>query len=228
MARRSTTTDDRPFATKVEVDRFLQGLRDELSASALATMPSLIVSGPARCGKSRLAEEIAARYGHRILSTDWIRASLYPKSRWKDRRRVTKYVYKSLLLSFPTGIILEGDVFFSSKDRISDWAIRRGVPFIGIGYSFDRPQDKYEDLVAYHRQDRCWLVESRTDEELHDFAAQIVAWSRDFRARCEDRGASYFDLDSRAFATEIDRIATAVGGILRRRMAATRSGARAG
>lgn len=194
------------FATKPEIDRLLDKLAAELAGKLDSSHRSMMLIGPSRCGKSLLADRLAQRYGLHVLRTDHLRRKLYKDAHWRDRVRVVKYFYKRLLLMFPHGLLIEGDQFIGRKENFGAWAARNGVAFIGIGYSFDRPQDKLADLIAYQQTGRCWLVESGSTEEVTAFVHKIIDWSRHVKWRCKYLKLPYFDLDSADFEAELERI----------------------
>lgn len=203
-------SDPKPARRKHEIDAYLAVLFAEIDASPLPDLPSLILSGTLRCGKTKVARALAARQGYLRLPTDKIRNATYLDCAEPEKRRIAKYVFRRILLRFPKGVMIEGTGAMDAPCELPLWATRRGNAFFAIGYSFDRPADKQRDLLAYRDAYSCWTKRSKSDAEMAGFARRIIKRSREIRAYCETHGLTYFDLDSGQFEAERDRIISAI------------------
>ena len=210
-----TPADTRQARRKAEIDSYLATLFAQIEAAQRPDLPSLIISGTRRCGKTKVARILAARLGHVHLPIDKIRNATYLNCPEPEKRRIAKYVFRRILLRFPTGVMIEGTGAMDAPCDLPQWAVRRGIAFFAIGYSLDRPDDKHRDLLAYRQTNPCWTKRSKTDAEMRGFARNVIRRSQEIRACCNTQGLRYFDLDSAAFGSERDRIVHAIETELR-------------
>ncbi|MDD7973179.1 hypothetical protein [Roseinatronobacter alkalisoli] len=207
--------DGPPAQTKAGVDAYLQLLFADIAAYAPAPVPSSIVTGAMRCGKTLVAQQVALRNRLYHIPGDRLRNATHLGCDQATKLRLVKYIYKRLLLAHPTGLLLEGTIFLDNGVTLPHWATRRGVPCFAIGYALDDPARKAESMIAFRKVHDCWTSHSRSDADLHRMARQIVQHSKDIKARCAANGWSYFDLDSAAFDSERQRIVRTVEKQLR-------------
>lgn len=203
--------------SKPEIDAELATLFARVESTAPPPLPSVLISGTIRCGKTKVANKLARRTGLMHIKTDDIRNAFYLGTSEADKRRIVKYVFRRLLLRFPTGLLIEGTALMDTPCDLPLWAHRRGFAFHAIGYSFDTPEAKHCDLLTYRAMASCWTKRSKTDDEMLRFARRLIRRSKDIRAFCASRGLSYFDLDSARFDAERDRIVQAIERDLRAR-----------
>lgn len=200
---------------KAEIDRYLSTLFAQIEAVQRPDSPSLIISGTRRCGKTKVARAIAARHGYMHLPTDKLRNATYLNCPEPEKRRIAKYVFRRILLRFPTGVMIEGTGAMDAPCELPLWAVRRGIAFFAVGYSLDRLDDKHRDLLAYRQSNPCWTKRSKSDAEMRGFARNIIRRSQEIKAFCDTQALHYFDLDSAAFESERDRIVHAIETELR-------------
>jgi len=203
-----------PARRKAEIDIYLDSLFAQIDAARRPDLPSVILSGTLRCGKTKVARAIAARMGYLRLPTDKIRNATYLDCPEPQKRRIAKYVFRRILLRFPTGVMIEGTGAMDAPCELPLWATRRGIAFFAIGYSFDRPDDKHRDLLAYRDAQSCWTKRSKSDAQMLGFARRVIRRSQEIKAFCEAADLPYFDLDSGRFDAERDRIIHAIEAAL--------------
>ncbi len=213
-----------PALRKAAIDAALGSLFAQVAQAAPGNLPSVLISGTIRCGKTKVASKLARRTGLHHIRTDDIRNEFYPDVSEADKRRIVKYVFRRLLLRFPTGVLIDGTALMDAPCELPLWAARRGFAFHAIGYSFDTPEAKHRDLLAYRAIASCWTKRSRTDAEMMRFARRLIRRSQDIRAFCAAHGLSYFDLESGHFDAERDRIVQAIRRDLETRQARARPG----
>ncbi len=213
-------------ANRAEINTYLDNLADEIAAAQPTALPSLLISGTVRCGKTRVARALAQRTGHVIVETDHIRNALYRGCTEIERRRVMKYSFRKLLMRHPTGILLEGTALTDDPMELPLWAKRRGLDMVIIGYSQGNSWAKARDMQAFRDANRCWTLKTHDAERLRKLARQIRKRSAELRDFCALHGLPYHDLDSGRFYAEVARIAALIETMLQER--ATAQGAQPG
>lgn len=204
-----------PGTRKAEIDRYLTELFAQISAAPLPDLPSVLISGAVRCGKTKVARRVALRGGFHHLKTDQIRNRTYLNCTEAEKRRIAKYVFRRILLRFPKGVLIEGTGIMDAPCDLPVWANARGIAFFAIGYSFDTPEAKHRDLLAYRAAHTCWTQNSKSDEEMLRFARRLIRRSREIKQFCASHDLPYFDLDSARFDAERDRIMHQIEAALR-------------
>ncbi len=200
--------------SKAELDHYLAQLFERIAKQPLPDLPSVVISGALRCGKTKVSRRLARDLGYHRLVTDEIRNDTYLNCPQGEKRRIAKYVYRRLLLRFPRGVLLDGTAALDPPRDLPPWAQARGIAFFAIGYSFDRPEDKHRDLLAYRRHQSCWTSRSLSDADMRELAERVIAQSKRIRAFCEARDLRYFDLDSARFEAERRRIVAEITAAL--------------
>ncbi len=190
-----------------EINAYLTRLSEQIAAARPPALPSVLISGTMRCGKTRVARALAARTGHVIVETDQIRNALYGQCNEADRRRVMKYAFRKLLLRWPDGILLEGTALMDAPCELPVWAHRRGLHFATIGYSRGSTDAKTRDLLAFRATHQCWTRKAMDDAGVARLARRIINRSKELEAFCLANGMSYHHLDSSRFQAECARIA---------------------
>lgn len=195
---------------KAEIDAALDTLFAGVEATQPSALPSVLISGTIRCGKTKVANKLARRTGLYHIKTDEIRNAFYLGVSEAEKRRIVKYVFRRLLLRYPTGLLIDGTALMDAPCELPLWAARRGIAFHAIGYSFETPKAKHRDLLAYRAIASCWTKRSNSDDEMRRFARRLIRRSQDIRRFCDANGLSYFDLDSGDFDRERDRVVRAI------------------
>ncbi len=213
-----------PALRKPEIDAALTELFARIENAAPTALPSVLISGTIRCGKTKVASKLARRTGLYHVKTDEIRNAFYLGVSEADKRRILKYVFRRLLLRFPKGLLVDGTALMDDPCELPLWAARRGFAFHAIGYSFDTPEAKHRDLLAFRAIASCWTKRSKSDDEMLRFARRLIRRSKAIRAFCAEHGLSYFDLDSGRFDAERDRIVAVIRRDLEARQAQARPG----
>ena len=207
---------DRPAQarSKAALDRYLAQLFDRIEQQPLPDLPSVVISGALRCGKTKVSRRLARDLGYHRLVTDEIRNDTYLNCPQGEKRRIAKYVYRRILLRFPRGVLLDGTAALDPPRDLPPWAQARGIGFFAIGYSFDRPEDKHRDLLAYRRHQSCWTTRTLSDDDMRALAERVIRQSHQIRAFCTAQNLRYFDLDSARFEAERNRIVTEITAAL--------------
>lgn len=203
-----------PARTKAAIDAYLQVLFNEIAAYAPSKVPSLIVTGAMRSGKTLVARRLARRNGLYHIPGDRLRNATHLHCDEQTKQRVVKYIYKRLLLAHPTGLALDGTIFLDNGVTVPQWATRRGICCVAIGYALGDPARKAKSMIAFRKDRKCWTSHNKSDADLHALARQIVWRSQDIRTKCAVQGWYYFDLDSGAFSREKRRVVYAIEKLL--------------
>lgn len=213
----STDTTPPPAPTRAAARAYLDELSAEIAAARRArpALPSVLISGTMRCGKTRVARALVARTGHVIVETDQIRNALYRGCSETERRRLMKYAYRSLLLRWPQGIVIEGTALMDAPCELPLWAARRGLHVATIGYSEGSVEAKTRDLLAFRATHNCWTRKAMDDAGVKRLARQIRNRSKDLQRWCAAHGLPYHHLDSGQFHAECNRIADEIEAALR-------------
>ena len=194
---------------------YLDTLFARIDAAHPPDLPTTLISGAIRCGKTRVAQRLAEATGLVRLETDEIRNALITGLSEPDKRRVVKYVYRRLLLRFPRGVLIDGTALMDDPCELPLWACQRGMLFFTIGYSEGTVADKTRDLLAFRSQNRCWTHKLTDDAGVPRLARQIIRRSKQLHAYCAAHDLPYHHLDSGQFYRERDRIATEIEGVVR-------------
>ncbi len=202
---------------KVEIDHYLTELFTKIAAAPLPDLPSVLISGAVRCGKTKVARRVSLRGGYYHLRTDDIRNQTYLDAPEAEKRRAAKYVFRRILLQFPKGVLIEGTGLMDAPCALPVWADRRGIAFFAIGYSFDTPEAKQHDLLAYRADNTCWTKQRKSDEEMLRFARRLIRRSKDIKRYCEAEDLPYFDLESARFEAERARIVREIEHAVKKR-----------
>ncbi|TVP73229.1 MAG: hypothetical protein EA339_03835 [Rhodobacteraceae bacterium] len=206
------------------ITTYLQGLSEQIAAAGPPALPSVLISGTMRCGKTRVARALAARTGHVIVETDQIRNALYGNCNEADRRRVMKYTFRKLLLRWPKGILVEGTALMDTPCELPIWAHRRGLKFVTIGYSDGSAEAKTRDLLAFRATHQCWTRKVMDDAGVARLARKILNRSKELEAFCAAHGMDYHHLESSRFHAECARIAQEIETDLRQTQQGAPSG----
>jgi|GEM_PF-1430409 len=207
----------KPATTKAAIDAYLTVLLADIATYAPAPVPSVIVTGTMRCGKTLVARRLARRNGMYHVPSDRLRHATYINCDDATKLRVVKYIYKRLLLAYPSGLVLDGTVFLDTGVTLPHWAVQRGIGCVAIGYSLDTPARKARHMIAFRKTRDCWTSGRKSDAELRQLARKIIGRSKDIKAQCAANGWPYFDLDSGQFRTEKHRIVRRIERILQSR-----------
>lgn len=214
MPTQTSSDQPRPARSKTELDAYLTGLFDSIAQHPLPDLPSVVISGTLRCGKTKVSRSLTRQLGYHRLVTDEIRNATYLDCPQAEKRRIAKYVYRRILLRFPRGVLLDGTAALDPPRDLPPWTQARGIAFFAIGYSFDRPEDKHRDLLAYRNSQRCWTSRTLSDADMRDIAERVIRQSQTIRTYCAAHDLPYFDLDSARFDRERDRIVAAIAKTL--------------
>ncbi|MGP9790741.1 hypothetical protein [Roseinatronobacter sp. NSM] len=203
-----------PAQTKAALDAYLDVLLADIANYAPAAVPSLIVTGAMRCGKTLVARRVARRNGMYHVPGDRLRKATFRNSDEATKQRVIKYISKRLLLAHPTGLVLDSTIFLDRGVTVPHWASTRGIPCVAIGYAQDNPARKAQSMIAFRKTAKCWTSRSKSDADMHKLARQIIWRSKEIKAVCATQGWPYFDLEAAAFSREKRRVVYAIETLL--------------
>ncbi|MFN4058701.1 MAG: hypothetical protein ACK4HW_11045 [Roseinatronobacter sp.] len=207
---------EKPARTKAEIDAYLERLSSAISQDNPPNIPSIIVTGAMRCGKTRVAKAVGQETGLVHVPSDRLRAAIYEHTEDAERRRLVKYTYKRLMLAHPTGVVFEGTVFLDTDNTLLDWAKARGRQIFVIGYARNRVARKARSMIKFRQHHDCWTKDSVADADMTQLARKIILHSQNLRARCKAEGMTYIDLDSAQFQSELACVTQQIMRSLRR------------
>lgn len=210
MPTRNPPDQPEPARSKAAIDAYLTQLFESIAQQPLPDLPSAVISGTLRCGKTKVSRSLVRQLGYHRLVTDEIRNATYLDCPQAEKRRIVKYVYRRILLRFPRGVLLDGTAALDPPRDLPLWAKTRGIAFFAIGYSFDRPEDKHRDLLTYRNSQSCWTSRTLSDADMRDMAERVIRQSKTVRTYCATHDLPYFDLDSASFDAERDRIVASI------------------
>ncbi|MBR3372247.1 MAG: hypothetical protein IKG52_16630 [Rhodobacteraceae bacterium] len=209
-----------PAQTRAALDAYVQVLLADIAAYAPAPVPSLIVTGAMRCGKTLVARRVARRNGLYHVPGDRLRKATFRNCDQATKLRILKYICKRLLLAHPTGLVLDSTIFLDRGVTLPHWASKRGMHCVAIGYSQDDPARKAQSMIAFRKTAKCWTSRSKSDADMHKLARQIIFRSKEIKALCATQGWPYFDLEADAFSREKRRVVYAIETLLHREQTA--------
>ena len=186
---------------------------------AINRVPSIVISGWCRVGKTALAKRLCLSNGLRHISLDPFSA-IY--ERIKDdgtRLCIKKVLIQELLIRYPTGVVLDGadlvfDNYFRSEKRpqptldfLKMLSHEHSVKIYLIGHTDDTVKDKIDALKNYRLKHPCWTSNSQAwdDESLGDRAQEIFAASKLLRDQSKASGITYIDIHSGSFHDSVVR-----------------------
>lgn len=185
---------------------------------------SFFLLGPARTGKTLLAEKLQKEYGFAHLRLDEV---FYTgKRRFPelpcDIASMVNY-YAMLLKIHPTGLIIECDSLFLTPEptRAADniQILQRFMQELGlgkdnvyfIGNSAITPAAKAEQVIQFRNSNRCWTKNAKMEgEELLQYAKMWIDYSVAIKAAAEAQGLSYFEINPASFDEASTRAANAI------------------
>ncbi|MCC5962457.1 MAG: hypothetical protein JJU09_04955 [Rhodobacteraceae bacterium] len=210
-----------PPPDRAAIRAYLDSLTTRIADERPPDLPSVLISGAIRCGKTRVARQVCNATRLVRLETDHLRNALILGLSERDKRRVAKYVYRQILLRHPRGLLIDGTALMDAPCELPLWARRRGILFLAIGYSEGRVPDKTRDLLAFRASNPCWTHKMTDDAGVKRLARQIIQRSKEVREFCAAHELPYFHLDSGQFDAERDRVAREIESQIRRHHAQT-------
>lgn len=186
---------------------------------AINRVPSIVISGWCRVGKTTLAKRLCQSNGLRHISLDPFSA-IY--ERIKDdgtRLCIKKVLVQELLIRYPTGVILDGadlvfDNYFRSEKRpqptldfLKMLSHEHSVKIYLIGHTEDTVKDKIDAFKYYRLKHPCWTSSSQAwdEESLGDRAQEIIAASKLLRDQSKASSITYIDIHSGSFHDSVVR-----------------------
>lgn len=190
-----------------------------------------LITGPARVGKTLLAQRLAERTGTVALSLDIIREVFWHLRDDARRAQARRVLFEGLLEAFPGRLVLESDdlVCLNRSDRnpaydplsldlAAEWQ-RRGLARVCVvGCADSSPEQKLGALESWRAKGKCWTETHpafAAETGLLRLADEIVQTSRTLRDLSRAQGLSYIELGSDDFSGSLEaaviRIATELG-----------------
>lgn len=195
------------------VGRFLEK-KDVCATSRVSLRAPVLIAGPTRIGKSRLAQRVAEQLDCRVISTDELRPIYLNPALPKDAAKEAKgYVYRATLSS-KCGVILEGDALISDHYLKGAYWLEPYRVDLHRAVSLARECDAA--LILIGSEDRDWVMEnlavdpgwaaSVPPSDLADFASVILDASRELRVKAAARSLIYFELSEYACGDPVKKV----------------------
>lgn len=182
-------------------------------------VPSLILSGWCRVGKTSLAQRLCRSNSLCYLPLDPFSA-IY--QRIKDdvtRQFVKQTLVRELLTRYPTGIILDGDDlvfdnYLRSDDRpkptldfLHELSLEHPVKIYLIGNAQDTLTEKIDGIKRYRSKHPCWTLNSQAwgEDMLEERAKEIISASQLLRDQSNSTNLTYIDIQSSSFQHSVVR-----------------------
>lgn len=182
-------------------------------------VPSLILSGWCRVGKTSTAQRLCRSNGLGYLPLDPF-STIYQRIKDDDTRQFVKMaLVRELLIRYPTGMILVGadlvfDNYFRSDERpkptldfLQKLSLTHPVKIYLIGNAKDTLTEKLDGLKKYRLKRACWTSNSRAwdEDRLEDRVKEIISASQFFRDQSQSSGMTYLDIQSTSFHDSVVR-----------------------
>jgi len=170
----------------------------------------IIITGPARVGKSRVTEIISDELSIPIIRTDEIRFT-FGDFLWDYSENAHISRYKLIMrlinrfLELPKPFILEGDLILNSKypteycdntpldiSHLTKIARMKNVDFFAIGS--ESVVDKTKGLIKFRNSEYCWTTNKMPEKSIHILAHHIVSRSKEIKELCQSNEINYFKL----------------------------------
>ena len=180
---------------------------NEIQRNPVSSNTSILISGPPRCGKSILAKEICKKHEMFHLKTDYVKSILYEGLEFKQRKWAASYIYRKVLLGFPTGVVIEGTALTDISKNIPYWATNKGrdIPFFCLGYTSCYLM-KFGKMLEYSQTNKCWTNGKLSEDQLRDLAKHIVEKSVHNKIICDQNGFKFFEIGTNNFKADINHI----------------------
>lgn len=183
------------------------------------SIPSLIISGWARTGKTTLASQLCRSTGMGCLSLDQFSAVYEGIRDEKTRSFIRSTLIKALICRFPVGIILEGsnlvfDNYYRSYSRpvpslsllhslYTEYCMRVYI----IGNTQDSIDEKMAAIKLFRQRHECWTSKSLAwaNNNLDERVREVFQASQNFLSLAQINGLHYIDIQSNDFSGSIVR-----------------------
>lgn len=190
---------------------FVAQISSDIENTTLSYIPSIIIGGAQRCGKSTVAKLISKDLKMFHLKSDYVRDRLYGKLKGRQKRWSASFSLKKILTLFPHGVLAEGTVFTDNAKSVPIWGSKneRNIPVYFIGSTSDY-RKKYEAMLSFRKENSCWTSQKLSNSELLGLAKHITEKSSANKELCLKHGFTYFDIDPLNFDRDIIKIATEI------------------
>lgn len=176
-------------------------------------VPSFILSGWCRVGKTNIAQRLCRSNGLCYLPLDPFSAIYQGVKDYATRQFIKKTLVRELLKRYPTGIILDGadlvfDNYFRSDDRpkptldfLHELSLEHPVKIYLIGNAKDTLTEKIDGIKKYRFKHPCWTLNSHawSEDKLEDRAKEIISASQLLRDQSNSTSLTYIDIHSGSF-----------------------------
>lgn len=206
-----------------KLQKRISGLIDSvIAASSLVdsrdiSIPTVMVGGAARVGKSIFAERLSSISCGYCFRLDSIRSRAYLQIEDPDLRLTVKRgVLQTLLRKYPNNAVVEGDDLIQrnkgkmQNDPEIDLSIplelrrRCGVGFVLLGCADATAKQKQKQIIEYRRAHNCWTADRKTDDEIFGLAKYIVAASVKLKCLSEVYKIPYYEIGCETFSEDLD------------------------
>jgi hypothetical protein len=191
------------------------------SETALA-VPSAVVVGFARSGKTKIAARISAEFGFSHISLDKVRRLIRSKSGDRDDWDMHWRFCEHVLDQHPCGVVIEGDNLIGenrSRKEIYDpsrliWSVShlrlRGAQVVFVGSADCTVSERADAITEYRLNNRCWTARY-TDKQIVRFAERSISYSRHLRQLAEENSIPYFEIGVDSFEHDVSSVARHIG-----------------
>jgi hypothetical protein len=189
------------------------------SPLGIKNIPSLIISGWPRIGKTTVVSQLCGSTGMSGLSLDQF-SVVYERIRDDETRSFIKHaLIKALICRFPVGVIFDGsdlvfDNYYRSYNRplpslslLHSLCREYGTRIYLLGNTQDSINEKMTAIKSFRQQHKCWTSNTLIwgDNNLEERIKEIFQASQHFLSLAQMNGLKYIDIKSNDFFGSIIR-----------------------
>lgn len=167
------------------------------------TLPSLLITGAQRTGKSILARQLAEATGAAVLRTDDLKHRFFPdRLPAAERRRLAADCLAGLLARAPTGLILEGVAIWNlCRRHLAGRTLPAPAYVLGFTGSL---AEKSRGIETYRRTGACWTLKlGYCQDRLDALARRQLDTSCKQRDFCLEHHIPFLEIRPDSFAADI-------------------------
>lgn len=218
------------FEDEIPVDNlnlpsFFYKLAAELQPTgASLNKPSFILLGPARTGKTLLAQKLCKAYGYAHLRLDeifYVRKKKQPDLPC-DFQTMLRY-YHLLFNLYPNGLIMESDSLFQVAEEKRAFENAQKLPVVLkklqlgkesiylMGSVHIDMRAKINQIIAFRNEHKCWTKSQGLNEE--DLKTYVQMWndySKIMQSTAIENSIRYFEVDIFNFDQSIEQVANEI------------------
>jgi len=189
------------------------------SPLGVKNIPSLIISGWSRTGKTTLVSQLCRSTGMSSLSFDQF-SGVYECIRDEKTRSFIRHaLLEALIYRFPVGVILEGsDLVFDNYYRSHSMPLpslsllhsvcsKYSMRIYILGNTWDSIDEKMTAIKSFRRRHKCWTSNNQAwaENNLKERVKEVFEASQHFLSLAHISGLNYIDIQSSDFSASIIR-----------------------